>query len=353
MSAARTVPSVVPSDIHNSLPDVPSLALKYTWRPTATMSTGLLGPAPGLMSLTGTVPARVPSDFHSSRPRIPSSALKSSRLPRLTAAPGTTESMPLPAPGLMSPRGMVPPGVPSDLHSSRPAVPSLAENISVPAALTSPAGSLFPATGLMSVSRKVPSGVPSDLHSSSALSGRLRREVQDPADLGERAEGAGARTARVLDHERAGLRAVRPPQRPPVRAVVGREEQHAPEVGERPRTAALRARADVLDAGGPRGGPVGPPQLFSGRRVVGTEEERVADRCHVAGVAALRLILRGSPGRDVLDQDGPGGGAVGLEQLAAYGAVGRPRRTAHRRPRPSQARSSHPRCRPRWRCARS
>src|SRR3954470_14208142 len=88
MSLTRTVPVLVPSDLHSSRPRRPSPAVKNTRSPTTVRDEGSLGYAPGRMSLTRTVPALVPSDFHSSVPWLPSSAVKNVVPPTLTKPPG-------------------------------------------------------------------------------------------------------------------------------------------------------------------------------------------------------------------------------------------------------------------------
>ena len=66
MSFTSTVPSVVPSLRHSSLPVPPWKAEKNTVPLTLARLPGVEGPAPGSMSLTSTVPSSVPSLFHSS-----------------------------------------------------------------------------------------------------------------------------------------------------------------------------------------------------------------------------------------------------------------------------------------------
>src|SRR5690242_8314927 len=85
MSLTITVPAVVPSDFHSSLPWVPSSAAKNSFPTTSVKPDGSarsLTTLPfGLMSLTRTVPTPVPLDFQISFPCTPSSATKKTRLP--------------------------------------------------------------------------------------------------------------------------------------------------------------------------------------------------------------------------------------------------------------------------------
>src|SRR5690606_6711207 len=117
-SCARTVPTVVPSVRHSSLPlpgeVVPSEARKYSLPLYSTMYCGLELEVPLQMSATITVPAAVPSVFHSSVPVDPSLALKySAPLNSLKYA-----GLELVAPTLMSFTMTVPAAVPSDFHTS-------------------------------------------------------------------------------------------------------------------------------------------------------------------------------------------------------------------------------------------
>jgi hypothetical protein len=70
MSFTRTVPALVPSVRHSSLPASDVLALKKTMLPSATNLLGAELPKPGQMSLTSDVPAAVPLAFQSSRPML-------------------------------------------------------------------------------------------------------------------------------------------------------------------------------------------------------------------------------------------------------------------------------------------
>jgi hypothetical protein len=51
MSATRTVPAVVPSDVQSSLPEAPSSAVKNKVSPKAMWDAGLEPARPGKMSL--------------------------------------------------------------------------------------------------------------------------------------------------------------------------------------------------------------------------------------------------------------------------------------------------------------
>src|SRR3712207_7915214 len=88
MSLTRSVPALVPSDFHSSLPWPPPLAAKYNRPAHRVRRYGSLPDLPFLTSLTWTVPTVLPSDVHSSRPRAPSSALKNKRPLTAVRAPG-------------------------------------------------------------------------------------------------------------------------------------------------------------------------------------------------------------------------------------------------------------------------
>src|SRR5262249_18989668 len=134
----------------------------------------------------------------------------------------------------------------------------------------------------------------------------------------------------VLEQGGAGSRAVAPPQLPPVRAVVGREEQRPVHVRELLRVRAVRyippvsvdvelrvrSRIDVLDEGGAGGGAVALPQLPPVRAVVGREEQRPVHVREGGGVRA------GGAGVDVLYKDDAGGGAAAPPQPPAVGVAG-------------------------------
>src|SRR5262245_60702488 len=135
MSLIRVVPLAVPSVPHSSTPFLPSSAAKRTRggdRPEdgrRVKPRGVDPRAPGLTSLTRVVPRVVPSVTHSSRPLLPSSAENSSTAGEApTAGRGKkSEGEELFAPGLTSLSRVVPAAVPSLTHSSTPFLPSSAE----------------------------------------------------------------------------------------------------------------------------------------------------------------------------------------------------------------------------------
>ena len=133
MSLTRTVPALVPFDFHSSLPCLPWSAVKNNFPSTAVKWAGPSPSSvavPGSMFLTRTVPALVPSDLHSSRPWVPSLAVKNNRAAH--SGQGGSGLEPVLPPGLMSLTRTVPALVPSDFHSSRPWVPSSAVKNNVP-----------------------------------------------------------------------------------------------------------------------------------------------------------------------------------------------------------------------------
>ena len=85
-----------------------------------------------LMFLTRTVPALVPSDFHSSRPWVPSLAAKNNRPPMAVREEGWLPAVRR-AFGLMFLTRTVPALLPSDFHSSRPVGAVVAEKNKRPA----------------------------------------------------------------------------------------------------------------------------------------------------------------------------------------------------------------------------
>src|SRR5689334_2863771 len=92
------VPPLVASDFHNSYPCVPSVAEKNNpadvYIQSFSESNAIEDPAPGFISFTITVFAAVPSVTHNSLPCVPSSAIKNTfplyklvwKFPPLTAA---------------------------------------------------------------------------------------------------------------------------------------------------------------------------------------------------------------------------------------------------------------------------
>ena len=105
--------------LHNSLPWIPSLALKNNVPFMFTKSLGMELTDPGLMSLTSTVPSSVPSLFHNSTPFSPSLAPKKSvpftKLVDKEVVPKDPDE-----PGLMSLTITVPASVPLLFHNSFP-----------------------------------------------------------------------------------------------------------------------------------------------------------------------------------------------------------------------------------------
>ena len=75
----------------------------------------------------------------------------------------------LPGPGSMSTSRVVPAGVPSVVHSSRPVAGCTADSSVIPAKSVIGAGNDEGAPGLMSASKDVPAGVPSLIQSSAPL----------------------------------------------------------------------------------------------------------------------------------------------------------------------------------------
>src|SRR5581483_9633744 len=101
---------------------------------------GTLLAVPELMSAARLVPPDVPSELHSSYPCPASLAVKNS-------VPSTLVRYITPLPAglpLMSRTSIVPAAVPSDLHSSEPCVPSFAVKNRVPPTLVRYTGSEFP-----------------------------------------------------------------------------------------------------------------------------------------------------------------------------------------------------------------
>ena len=123
----------------------------------------------GSRSRTSAVPAAVPSETHSSRPCVPSSAENHTRPPKAARCSGREEKSGSPnAPGstvLMFLTNRVPAEVPSVTHSSRSPARVAAKKSCVPTAV-SPSGSLPAPPGSMSATRLVPAAVPSVRHSS-------------------------------------------------------------------------------------------------------------------------------------------------------------------------------------------
>src|SRR6266581_4799803 len=116
------------------------------------------------MSSTSIVPAAVPSDVHSSAPFVPSLAENSSEVPNAPSESG----LELSEPGAMSFTSTVPEELPFDFHSSRPwDLLSTAEKNRVPFTSVRLAGK-DPSIGWLSMSliSRVPAAVPSDFHSS-------------------------------------------------------------------------------------------------------------------------------------------------------------------------------------------
>ena len=105
ISRNSTVPPAVPVLTHNSVPLLPSLAVKTVRGPTLTPLDANEPPPPALMSLKSTVPATVPSVIHTSSPLLPSLALNSARdgsaTPFTARYPRTSGAEP-PAPGRTS-----------------------------------------------------------------------------------------------------------------------------------------------------------------------------------------------------------------------------------------------------------
>ena len=163
----------------------------------------------------------------------------------------------------------VPAAVPSLFHNSTPCVPSSAAKNSVPLTLVRERRDWnSPAPGLMSSTRMVPAGG-----------------------------------------------AVALPQLEAVRAVVGREEQRAVDVGQKFGSALPAPGLMSLTRTVPAARAVALPQLEAVGAVVGGEEQRAVDIGQVVGTESP------GPRRDVLDQDGAGRGAVGFPQLLAVDAV--------------------------------
>src|SRR6266511_2078310 len=103
---------------------------------------------------------------------------------------------------------------------------------------------------------------------------------------------------------------------------VGAEEEAAPDLGEGGGGAAAQAGVDVLDQPGPGGGAVRLPELAAVRTVVGGEEESAGDGGEAGGKAGTRGGMPRVLARvDVPAQLRPGGGAVGLPELASVRVV--------------------------------
>src|SRR5687768_12972723 len=100
------------------------------------MSSGLLpglGPeSSGLMFLTRTVPASVPSDFHSSRPRVPSLAEKNTMSPRAAISRGALDG----ACGAGHPTAAAPDGLATSVAAR---APGAARAVPAPARVTAAA----------------------------------------------------------------------------------------------------------------------------------------------------------------------------------------------------------------------
>src|SRR5207244_11620277 len=113
----------------------------------------------------------------------------------------------------------------------------------------------------------------------------------------------------VPDHPGARLGAVGYPQLPAVHAVVRCEKQQVPGGDEIGGNGTLGvALADVLDAVGPGGGAVAPPQLVAAAVFAGAPE--VNDAAVHDELALGRRRVLGVDGDRVADLDGAGGGAV-------------------------------------------
>src|SRR5438477_8492021 len=115
------------------------------------------------MSFTCIVPPTVPSVLHSSRPVMPSSAENSSALFKTVKAFGEE-----PAPGLMSFTRIVPLSVPSLFHNSKPVMPSSALKYKALLNTVKPDGEESP-DELIFFTCTVPGTVPSLFHSSRPL----------------------------------------------------------------------------------------------------------------------------------------------------------------------------------------
>src|SRR5262249_31285114 len=126
----------------------------------------------------------------------------------------------------------------------------------------------------------------------------------------------------VLDEGGAGRGPVALPQLPPVRAVVGVEEQRPVHDRSAARCdglvagrGAAAAGAVALDGGGAGAVPVALPYLVAGHTVARLEERRAVDVREVGGVRTA------AAGADVLDEGGTGGGGVAPPQLVAGRAI--------------------------------
>ena len=168
MSFTNTVPAEVPSLVHSSkplcAPDAPLLAAKYTLVPIATSPVGAPLPEPW-MSLTSTVPALVPSLFHSS---VPLGWLVAEKC-RVEPTTARLAGLLLLLPGLMSLTNTVPAVVPSLFHSSVSSLSSVATKYRVVPTAVKLVGFEDGVPGLMSLTNTVPAAVPLLFQSSGPL----------------------------------------------------------------------------------------------------------------------------------------------------------------------------------------
>src|SRR5205085_2313755 len=115
----------------------------------------------------------------------------------------------------------------------------------------------------------------------------------------------------VLDQGGAGGGAVARPQLLSMHSVVGRKVQRSAHGRQAVRVGVGAARVDVLDQDRAGGGAVALPQLLAVGPVVGREEQRAAHGRQATGRRGGRKAV-GAAGVDVLDEDGPNGGAITL-----------------------------------------